>query len=213
MDVGLYMLKMPFRKLIGFLIPWFRNTNPNWISWALLPVGALMAWVYVQAFQTGQAWWLLVGISLGFLRMIVATLDGLVAVTFNKSSALGDLINRLTPELCDLMLLPSLLWATGNTYILGLLVLTFAWATPFFGLLGAPSQCPVQSVGPVGQTDRLAALMAFSFLQFLSQTFQWKISFINVFFYWLVIGGFVTLILRLHRQLKAAKALDRHGSR
>lgn len=213
MDVGLYMLKMPFRKLLGFLIPLFRNTDPNLISWALLPVGAFMAWVYVQAFQTGEPWWLLLAVVLGFVRMIVATLDGLVAVSFHKSSALGDLINRVTPEVCDLVLLPTLLWATGTGSLLGFVVLTFAWATPFFSLMGAPSGCPVQSVGPVGQTDRLAALMLFSFLEFFSQKFQWNISFLTVFFYWLILGGVITLGLRFYRNVKAAKAVDQHGPR
>lgn len=213
MDIGLYMLKMPFRKLLGFLIPLFRNTDPNLISWALLPVGALMAWVYVQALTGGPAWLLILGALLGFVRMIVATLDGLVAVTFNKSSALGDIVNRVTPELCDIVLFPTLLYATGNMNMLGLVVLAMAWATSFFGLLGSPSRCPVQSVGPVGQTDRLAALMLFSGLEFLSRTFAWDIQFMNLFFYWLIIGGLITLLLRFTRQVKAAKELDLHGQR
>ena len=212
MDIGLYTLKLPFRKLIGSLLPPCKNISPNTISWALIPVGVGTAYVYVQALRFGCDGCLLLGIALGFLRMVVATLDGLVAVTYGKSTCEGDLINRLTPELCDLMLYPTLLWATGHLDLLGLIVLTMAWATSFFGLLGTPSGCPPQSVGPVGQTDRLATLMLFSFFEFLGRKFQWEIKFFDIFFYWLIIGGVITLILRFVRHLRAVRKQDQRVS-
>lgn len=207
-DIGLYMLKFPFRKLIGFLLPSCKNISPNFISWMLLPIGLLMAYLYSSVFQSGPNYLLLILVVLGFIRMIVATLDGLVAVTYNKSTVEGDLINRLTPELCDLMLYPTILYFM-DCKLLTVLVLTFAWATPFFGLMGAPSKCPVQSVGPVGQTDRLAALMLFSFLEFWSRQLGWNINFFKYFLYWLVLGGTLTLLLRFSRHLKEARKLDK----
>jgi phosphatidylglycerophosphate synthase len=206
MNIGLYHLKMPFRKLLMGLLPLFKNTNPNAISWWLLPVGLAMAACYVLCFQeAGANYFLLVAILLGFVRMIVATLDGLVAVTYNKSSIKGDLINRLTPELCDFILYVTLVFALRKFDLIGLLALGLIWLTTFMGLLGAPSGLPVQSVGPVGQTDRLATLMLFSFLEYLSRTFSWGISFFDWFFYWLVIGGAITISNRFYRTLQEAK--------
>lgn len=210
MDIGLYLLKYPFRKMIQFLVPLFKNVNPNLISLALIPIGILSAWVYFIAIKNNMPVLFLVGIVLSFLRMIVATLDGLVAQEFQKSTVLGDVVNRVTPELCDLMLLPTIIWASGNDKI-GLIALTFAWATPFFGLLGAPSGVPVQSVGPVGQTDRLAALMLFSFLEYFSKTFQWNISFIDLFLNWLICGGIMTLGLRFYRVVREARLKDQEN--
>ncbi len=208
MDLGLYLLKMPFRKIIGFLVPLFKNTNPNWISLALLPVGILMAWTYWMALKQGHEGYLLIAIILGFFRMVVATLDGLVAVTYEKSTAVGDILNRVTPELCDMILYPVLILSLGPLNNLGLGVLMVSWAVTFFGLLGAPSSCPVQSVGPCGQTDRLAALMLFSFLQYFSLSFNWGLHFFRYFFLWLVIGGSLTVVLRFYRTLKAAHEKD-----
>jgi|GEM_PF-3097010 len=207
MDVGLYLLKYPFRRLIGFLLPLYRNVEPNRISLNLIPVGIVMAWVYHQALTTGPAWLFWIGILLGFVRMIVATLDGLVAVHYHKSSLRGDVLNRLTPELCDMILLTTLV-VTKGLYPLGAFVLLFAWATPFFGLLGAPSGLAVQSVGPVGQTDRLAALMVFSCLQFLSLRLGWGLDFIQYFFVWIILGGVLTLGLRFYRVFREAKVKD-----
>jgi phosphatidylglycerophosphate synthase len=206
MDLGLYWLKFPFREMIKFLLPYLKNTNPNLISYAILPLGIIMAVNYHFALTTTPELYL-VGIVLGFLRMIVATLDGLVAVHYNKSTALGDFLNRITPEMCDLMLIPVLV-CTKGLYPLGTLVLVFSWATPFFGYVGAPCGLPVQSVGPVGQTDRLATLMLFSFLQFLSIKLDWGIDFITYLFYWLIIGGALTLTLRFYRHYREAEKKD-----
>ncbi|HEX7674264.1 MAG TPA: hypothetical protein VF412_08835 [Bdellovibrio sp.] len=208
MDVGLYLLKYPFRKMISFAVPACRDVNPNNISWAILPVGAVMAFCYYYAITTGPEILFIVGGLLGFVRMFVATLDGLVAVHYNKSTALGDILNRITPEICDLMLIPTLVIAKG-IYPLGVFVLLFAWAVPFFGYFGAPSGLPVQSVGPVGQTDRLAALMLCSLFQYFSIKFSWGLDFILYFFYWIIIGGSITLLLRFMRVYRSAVQKDK----
>lgn len=208
MDIGLYTLKYPFRKLIAFLLPFFKKSNPNNISWFLILVGILMAVVFWSAISWSQPWLFIVGVILGFVRMIVATLDGLVAIEYHKSSVLGDVINRVTPEICDLMLYPVLVAASLHFDLLGIGVLAMSWAISYAGLLGAASGCPVQSVGPCGQTDRLATLMLFSFLQAFSLWLNWEIHFIDLFFYWVLLGGAVTLGLRLRRTFKAAQERD-----
>ncbi|HWU43170.1 MAG TPA: hypothetical protein VN132_07025 [Bdellovibrio sp.] len=208
MDMGLYLLKFPVRKMISFSLPLFKNSNPNNISYAILPVGVVMAWCYWQALNGGNKWFFIIGGLLGFVRMFIATLDGLVAVHYNKSTALGDVINRITPEMCDLMLIPTLVIAKG-IYPLGVFVMLFCWATPFFGYFGAPSGLPVQSVGPVGQTDRLAALMLLSLFQFFSLAFNWNLDFILYFFYWVIFGGTMTLIFRFKRTYCAAEKKDK----
>ncbi|MDG0817123.1 hypothetical protein [Bdellovibrio svalbardensis] len=208
MDIGLYLLKYPFRKVIGFLLPACENVDPNKISYALMPVGILMAAVYYYAMTGGPDFLFIVGGLLGLVRMVVATLDGLVAVHYKKSTVLGDILNRITPELCDMILIPTLV-ITKGLYPLGAFVLLFAWAVPFFGLFGAPSGLAVQSVGPVGQTDRLAALMLCSLFQFFSIRFNWGLDFILYFFYWVIIGGTITLMIRFTRVYKEAAKKDR----
>ncbi len=204
MDIGLYQAKHPFRKLIGWLVPLCKHLNPNWISLALLPVGGLMAWCCWQGLQHGGQVFLIYAVFLGFLRMVVATLDGLVATTYSKSTCVGDILNRITPELCDLLLYPVLVLAVQPPVALGVSVLAMSWAIGFMGSAGAPSGVPVQSVGPCGQTDRLAAVMATCALQFCFPS----LPFFHLLLWWIVLGGAITLVLRARRTLQIARETD-----
>lgn len=202
MDLGLYNLKYPFRKMIADVLPLVRNVSPNTISWSLLPVGLATAIVYYQAAQ-GRAGLYLIGIALIFLRMFLGTLDGLVAVEFGKQSPKGDMVNRIAPELCDVMYLVALAMARPEWTQLGILVVVTAWLTTFAGMLGAVVGKPTQSVGPVGQTDRLAALQLFSLLAFFAARRQWDVDVIQWFLIWVVAGGAATIVLRLRRHFRA----------
>lgn len=204
MDIGLYKMKYPFRKLIQFMVPRCRNVDPNTISWALLPLAVVIALVYWWAPHAPDLYFL--GFLLCFIRMIVATLDGLVAIEFNKSSEMGELVNRITPELADLMLLPALIFSRPEYLKIGILAMAAAWATTFFGLVGQTVRRPVQSVGPTGQTDRLAALMIFSVLAGIAPRAGWGIDFIEVFLWWCVAGGLLTCVNRFRRTVMAGSA-------
>jgi len=203
MPIGLYELKYPFRRMIAWVLPAFRNVSPNAISWALLPVGLATAAAYYFGTQ-GHAWLYLVGLGLILLRMFLGTLDGLVAVHYGKSTPKGELVNRIAPELCDVMYLAALAAARPEYLLPAIGALGLAWLISFSGLLGAVIGLPTQSVGPVGPTDRLAALQVLSLAAFLSAQFAWGIDFILVFLYWCVIGGVLTVFLRLFFHLRGA---------
>ena len=162
MDIGLYSLKYPARKLLKWTLPQVKNVNPNTVSWMLLPVGAGIAVCFSESMDNPSLF--LFGSFLSLLRMFLGTLDGLMAVHFKKESAVGEMINRLTPEICDAMYLTALAMAKTEWLYLGMIALVIAWLTSFAGLLGILSGKSIQSVGPAGQTDRLAAFMLFSCL-------------------------------------------------
>ena len=57
MDLGLYNLKYPVRKMISGVLPRLADTDPNHISYTMLPVGLLIAacyWVGARI-QPGRA--------------------------------------------------------------------------------------------------------------------------------------------------------------
>lgn len=201
MDLGLYNAKYAVRRMIEGLLPAFRDVSPNAISWSLVPVGLATAAALWYAEQA--SWLYLVVVGLVFLRMFLGTLDGLVAVHYGKGTQRGELVNRIAPELCDAMLLVVLALGHPGAAALGAGALAVAWLTTFAGLLGAVVGKPTQSVGPVGQTDRLAALQVFAFLAYLSLTFGWGVDFIDLFLAWVIVGGLVTVALRLSRHLRA----------
>ena len=200
MDIGLYNMKYPVRKLISGVLPLMKDVNPNTVSWSMIPVGAAIAVCYYFAIQ-GQNVLYLVAIALTFLRMYLGTLDGLMAEHYKKGTPQGEMINRLTPELCDVMYVLALTFACPQWLFLGIGVLSVAWLTTFAGLIGLTAQKKIQSIGPVGQTDRLAALLVFTLLAYFSNQFHWGVDFIQIFLIWAITGGILTIILRLRRNL------------
>lgn len=201
MNLGLYQLKYPARKLIEGVLPFFREVSPNTVSLSMLPVGLGIAFCCYFGLN-GFPILLLVGIALTLLRMFLGTLDGLIAVRFNKDSPEGEIVNRLIPEICDSFYLAAILFAKTEWYFVGIFALVMSWLTSFSGLVGVLVGKPIQSVGPVGQTDRLAAFMIFACLEFFSMKHDWQIDFIKIFLYWCVCGGLITVFLRLLRTLK-----------
>lgn len=202
MDLGLYHLKYPFRKVIGFLLPLFKNVHPNTISWSLVPIGLVTALFYLLAPQAPVLY--LIGALLILVRMTVGTMDGLVAVKFNKGSKKGEMINRIAPEICDVLLMLAVVYSCPAHLKMGILALGLCWMVTFFGLIGIVAEKKIQSVGPVGQTDRIVALGILSIFQFFSQTGGWGIDFTFLFFLWVIGGSLVTIGLRAYRNLKGS---------
>ncbi len=203
MEIGLYNLKYPFRKLIQFLLKYVKDRDPNHISLVLLPIGFITALIYLIAPHAAFLYW--IGIILIFIRMIVGTLDGLVAETYNKQSPNGSILNRLTPEAADMMLMLALIFASPGYPSLGIFALIACWAISYAGLIGLTGGKPIRSIGPAGQTDRLAALMALSALQFFSLHQQWHFDFMKLFLWWVVVGGIATVSLRCYKTLALAE--------
>lgn len=198
MDIGIYNLKYPFRKMIQFLLPYFKNTHPDSISLCLIPLGLITAIIYYFAPSYPIFYWL--GVLCIILRMTIGTLDGLVAVSYNKQSAKGEMINRLTPEVADIMLLIAIILASPH-WQLGIFVMGICWGISYAGLIGLAGGKTTQSVGPVGQTDRIAILIIFSILQFFSLRNTWGFDFINLFLWWVLLGGMLTIGIRCYRVL------------
>jgi phosphatidylglycerophosphate synthase len=203
MDLGLYNLKYPARKLIAGVLPQLEDTDPNHISYVMLPVGLLTAACYWVGAQ-GQPWMYLLAIPLGFFRMFLGTLDGLVATHYGKGSKKGEIVNRLAPELCDVFTMLALALARQEWMVPGILALAATWLITFAGLVGATTGLPTQSVGPAGQTDRLAVLQLASLLAYLGETRHWSVDVLALFLWWVALGGALTVALRLQRNFKAA---------
>ena len=200
MKLGLYQLKYPARKLIEGFLPYVKNVNPNTISLLLLPVGLGMAFCTYLGLHKYPSL-LLISFALCIIRMFLGTLDGLMAVRFDKSTPKGELLNRLTPEFCDVMYLVAIVVARPDLQLLGLFMLALAWLISFTGMLGAVVHAPTQSVGPVGQTDRLATLM----LVLLLAYYQVSFDVIAFFIWWGIVGGVFTVSLRLWRTFHVAR--------
>ncbi|MDX8431126.1 MAG: CDP-alcohol phosphatidyltransferase family protein [Candidatus Algichlamydia australiensis] len=178
-------------------MPIFKNIHPDVVSYSLIPIGILTAILFFYAPST--PFFYLIGALFILLRMIVGTLDGLIAVTFNKSSPKGEMINRIAPEVCDMLLITAIVYSSPNYLILGSAVLAACWAVTFFGLIGIVAEKKIQSVGPAGQTDRIVALAVFSLFHYFQKFFSFHIDFIYLFLIWVLVGSALTLYFRISR--------------
>jgi phosphatidylglycerophosphate synthase len=208
MDFGLYNLKYPARSLIRGALPYLRDVDPNAISWWMVPLGVATATAYFFA-PRGHPGLYLVGVALIVLRMFLGTLDGFVAERYGKATPRGALVNRLAPEVCDVLYLTALAAARSEWHVVGITACALAWMTSFSGLLGAVVGKPTQSVGPVGQTDRLAALVLASGAAFVVERRGLNVDVVGLFLAWVVVGGVVTVLLRLHRHLQSVDGAAR----
>jgi len=199
MDLGLYQLKYPVRRMISGVLPVMRNVPPDAVSWSILPVGLGTALCYYWANR--YPWLLLLGPILILLRMFLATLDGLMAVTFGKSSPRGEHANRVPAEVSDVLLMLGIALSPSRM-IPGLVALGICWLTTFTGLVGLSAGQATQSVGPVGQTDRLTALIVFSLGGFVAQVCGYRGDALALFLWWVCLGGVITIVLRLWRTFK-----------
>ena len=199
MDLGLYQLKYPVRRLIAGVLPLVRDVPPDAVSLAVLPVGLATAGCYAAAGRHPAL--LAVGAGLIGLRMFLATLDGLMAVTFGKSTRRGELMNRLPAEASDLLLVIGVAVGTGRPW-LGLAATAACWAVSFAGLVGLTAAAPSQGVGPAGSTDRLAVLIGLSAVGLFVGG---SVPVMAGFLWWAVVGGTVTVGLRLGRTWRACR--------
>ncbi|MCX8131783.1 MAG: hypothetical protein N3I35_17020 [Clostridia bacterium] len=203
MDIGLYNAKYPFRKFISGILRYTKNISPNTISVSMLPVGVFTGLCYYYADEYPGL--LMLGAILIFVRMILGTLDGLVAVTYNKCSPEGEIVNRITPELCDVILIVAIVLKQNDSSGLGFWVLAMAWITSFAGLVGLTGKKPIQSVGPVGQTDRITVLMFLSVFGFIAYLLGYSLPVLRWFIWWCIGGGIITITIRFYRNLSVSK--------
>jgi phosphatidylglycerophosphate synthase len=148
-DIGLYQQKYALRRVLD-RIPGIARLNPNAVSIGSLIPSIVAAW----AFVAGIPALVIAGIA---GRMILSTLDGLVAEGYGKSTRLGAYLNRVPAEFGDVLILGALFARADPVWVAA--VLAGAWLVNVFGVLGLVAGGPGQSVGPAGQTDRLALLI------------------------------------------------------
>jgi CDP-diacylglycerol--glycerol-3-phosphate 3-phosphatidyltransferase len=94
--------------------------------------------------------------------MVLTTLDGHIAENYGRKTRVGGYVNRVPAELGDVMILLGV-WTRADP-VWGTLVIAGAWLVNVFGVLGLAAGGSTQSVGPAGQTDRLALLIVASAL-------------------------------------------------
>ncbi len=148
-DLGLYQQKYVLRRVLD-RIPGIARLEPNVVSLSSIAPSAIAAWAFVQGL-----WGVVI---LGIVgRMVLTTLDGHIAENYGKKTVVGAYLNRIPAEIGDILILGSLFARAEPVWVLA--VVCGAWLVNVLGVLGLVAGGSTQSVGPAGQTDRLAVLI------------------------------------------------------
>jgi phosphatidylglycerophosphate synthase len=184
-DVGLYQAKHGLRRVLN-VVPGLEHLSPNAVSVSSLVPSALAAY---------GVWQGLPGlVVLGIVgRMLLTTLDGLIAEGYGKKTRVGGYINRIVAEVGDVALYLALAMIVDAPW--GALVLGLAWLVNVFGVLGLVSQGSIQSVGPAGQTDRVALVALYALITMFTPLSWTPLAQI------LVVLMLITLGLRTYRSV------------
>ena len=140
-DIGLYQAKYTLRAILD-RIPGIERLSPNAVSLSSLIPAAL------AAYSLWAGWWLLVAVAIA-ARMVLVTLDGLIAEGYNKKTRAGPWVNRVPGVLGDVMLFVA--WALIIAPPWGILLMGLVWPVNVFGILGLVAGGGMQSVGPAGR--------------------------------------------------------------
>lgn len=199
MDIGLHRFRIIFREKLNFLLPFFKKMNPNFISFLILPTILLSIATFSWSKENIHFYWLVIFLLL--LRIVFASLDGHVAILRAQKTLSGEFFNRFFPELADILLFASLLSLYNVSLLVSVLFLGVAWMSSYLGLLGLLTKKEMILVGPFSQTDRMAFLIVFTFLEYFARLFEWDRSFIRYFFEFGIFAGGITVLNRIWRQL------------
>jgi phosphatidylglycerophosphate synthase len=189
-DVGLYQAKHGLRRVLN-VVPGIEHLSPNAVSLSSLVPSALAAFGLWQ----GLPGWVVIGI-VG--RMLLTTLDGLIAEGYGKKTRVGGYINRIVAEVGDVALFLALAMVVDVPW--GALVLGLAWLVNVFGVLGLVSQGSIQPVGPAGQTDRVAFVALYATVTLFTPLSWTPLAQL------LVAAMLVTLALRTYRSVRELTA-------
>ncbi len=185
-DLGLYQAKYGLRRVLD-RIPGIARLDPNAVSLSALAASAVAAWAFATSL------WPLLAIGI-VLRMVLSTLDGHIAENYGKKTRVGGYINRLVSELADVAILVGFVFHARPGWALA--VICGAWTVNILGLVGLVAGGKIQSVGPAGQTDRMALLLVVAIIA----------SFVDVD--WTLVAQIfvaliaVTIVLRLDRSVR-----------
>ena len=116
--MGLYQLKYGFRRFLKPLLTIFGKTNPDILAYIAVIVSGGTGW-FIYASGSNDLYLIAVAL-LVFVRMILNTLDGLIALDQGKKTLVGDIVNALPDRYCDVFVLVGIALYPGVNKLLGL---------------------------------------------------------------------------------------------
>jgi len=175
--MGLYILKFGFRRFLAPLLALCKNVNPDIISYLALVV-SLFTGIFFYSSQNNPSL-LLWAIGLILLRMVLNTLDGMIAIEQKKSSPQGEIVNALPDRYSDIFTVAGIVFLPDINIYLGVFALVSVLLVSYTGMLAKAIGLNWQHQGPLGKVERLISIMLFSLGQFFSYKLNLSLNIIK----------------------------------
>jgi len=162
--MSIYALKPRFQSLLRPLVLRLasRGVTANQVTLAacLISVGLGL---YVAVGWPSTTRFLLIPLWMG-LRMAINAIDGMLAREFGQKSPLGAYLNELTDVIADTALLLPFALLDAFTPLLVAAVAVLSILSEYAGVLGLMVGASRRYDGPMGKSDRAAAVGVVAFL-------------------------------------------------
>ena len=192
--ISMYKIKPRFQQLLKPLLNVLYKIGftANGITWTAILFSAVIGSL-LWFFPNGHMLWIFPVALL--LRMVLNALDGMMAKTYNMTSAAGEMLNELGDVISDAVMFFPLIKLTGVNLWCVLLFIFLATLNEFIGVLTKAATGTRRYDGPMGKSDRalvlgLTCLLFFFFPQ------------ISVAFNYIFVGMSILLVLSSATRIK-----------
>ncbi|MFH2033627.1 MAG: class I SAM-dependent methyltransferase family protein [Candidatus Margulisiibacteriota bacterium] len=203
--MDLYILKYPLRRILEPLANRMIKFDPDHLGYLATFISLMTGTLFI--FSSKHPYLLLVIIILILLRMVLNTLDGVIAIAQDKKDIRGEIVNALPDRYSDVFLFIGIFLSGLCDQFIAILGLATIFLVSYTGMLGKAIGVEWQHHGPLGKVERLIMVMISCFLQFV-------IALLNIFpsvqiftitLALFVVLGQLTVFQRLQGMLKEIK--------
>jgi phosphatidylglycerophosphate synthase len=158
-----------WKRIAAFLAA--RQVSPNSISTMGMLVGVLAGILLAGTTFVADDWsqralWLMAAAGIQ-LRLLANMLDGMVAITSQKASRLGELYNELPDRVSDAAIIIGAGYAFGSRPMLGYIAACLAILTAYVRAVGKANGVTNLFIGPMAKPHRMFVLTVAALLMAL----------------------------------------------
>ena len=178
------------------------GVQPNTISVAGMIAGVLAGGAFAATALLEPAWLLfLLAAGLIQLRLLANMLDGMVAVTAQQASPLGELFNEVPDRISDAAILIGAGYAVGSVPELGYVAACVALFVAYVRAEGKVAGANQEFCGPMAKPQRMFVLTVAAVVAAVLPQF----AIVNAALALIVVGGAWTALRRLRRSANALR--------
>lgn len=197
--ISVYKLKPKFQQLLTPILLFLnqKKITANQITIASILLSVIIGILFWNA---DDSKWFFLSLPIGLLfRMALNALDGMMAIKFNQTSKLGEVLNEVGDIVSDVIIFFPLLKFQPESLYLIIVFIVLSIINEFAGLIGKVVGKERRYDGPMGKSDRALILGLYGLILFFG---------VNISNYSKYIFGFLIILLVISTYIRLKKSLD-----